>query len=73
MVEGNYLKLHKETAGGNLYYIDYKLKTLISAFYVFGNCPTQLAKTENKRSKEVEIFLIDHDMRQNLCELFNTE
>ena len=31
VVEGNYLEKHKETAGGNLYYIDYKRKALISA------------------------------------------
>ena len=26
MIEGNYLEQHKEAAGGNLHYIDYKHK-----------------------------------------------
>ena len=45
MIEGNYLEQHKETAGANLYYIDY---TLISAFCIIGNCPTLPAMTEKK-------------------------
>ena len=73
MIERNYFEQHKETAGGNLYYIDYKCKALISAFYVIGNCPTSPAITEKKRSKKVEMFLTAHDMHQGLCELVNTE
>ena len=65
MVEGNDLEQHKETAGGNLYYIDYKCKALISAFCIVENCPTAPRITEKKRSKEVEMFLIDHDMHQS--------
>ena len=34
MIEGNYLKQHEETAGGNLYYTDYKRQALISAFCI---------------------------------------
>ena len=60
MVEENYLEKHKETAGGNLYYTDYKFKALISAFCVTGNYPT-LQITEKKRGKEVEMFLIDYE------------
>ena len=73
MVERNDLEQHKETAGGNSYYIDYKRKALISAFCIVENFPTPPIITEKKRSKEVEIFLIDHDMHQSLCELVNTE
>ena len=73
MVEGNYLEKHKETAGGNIYYIYCKHKALISAFYVVGSCLTPPTITEKKRGKEVEIFLIDHDMHQSLYELVNTE
>ena len=73
VVEGNYLEKHKETAGCNIYYIYYKHKVLISAFYVVGNCPTPPTITEKKQGKEVEIFLIDHDMHQSLYELVNTE
>ena len=32
MIEGNYLKQHKEAAGGNLYYIDYKRQALYLHF-----------------------------------------
>ena len=48
MIEGNYLKQRKEATGGNLYYIDYKYKTLISAFCIIGNCPTTPTITEKK-------------------------
>ena len=47
MIEGNYLKQHKEAAGGK-YYIDYKHKALISAFCVVGNSPTPPTITEEK-------------------------
>ena len=71
IVEVNCLEQHKETVGGNLYYIDDKCKALISPFGVIGNCPTLPTITEKKQSKEVEIFLIDHDIHQSLCELLN--
>ena len=53
---------NSETACGNVYYINYKCKTLISAFCVIGNCPTPPTITEKKQSKEVEMFLINHDV-----------
>ena len=72
MIVENYLDQHKDTASGNLYYIDCKHKALIFAFCVVGNCLTPTI-TEKKQDKEVEIFLIDHDMHQSLSELVNTE
>ena len=51
MVQRNYLKQHKETAGGNLYYIDYKSKALISEFCIVGNCPTPTTITNKKWSR----------------------
>ena len=48
MIEGNYLKQHKETAGGNLYYIDCKRKALVSGFCVVGNYPTPPTITEEE-------------------------
>ena len=47
MIEVNYRKQHEE-AGGNLYYIDYKCKALISAFSILGNCSTPPVITEKK-------------------------
>ena len=72
MIEGNYLEQHKEIAGGNLYYNDFKRKALIYAFCFIGNSSTTPTITEKKRSKEVEMFLTDHHMHQSLCELVNT-
>ena len=62
MIEGNCLKQHKEAAVGNLYYIDYKSKALISACCIVGNYLTPPTITEKERSEEVEMFLINHDM-----------
>ena len=62
MIQGNYIEQHKEEAGGNLYYIDYKCKALTSAFCIVGNCPRPPIIIEKKWWKEVEMFLIDHDM-----------
>ena len=50
MVEGNYLKLHKETAGGNLYYIDYKLKD----FNIYILCLWKLSNTTNKNGEQAK-------------------
>ena len=47
MIERNYFEQYQETAGGNSYYIDYKRKALISAFYVVGNCLLELRDTTN--------------------------
>ena len=69
MVEGNYLQQHKETAGDNLHYINLKCKAWISIFWVIVNCLTPPTITEKKQCKEVEMFLIDHDMHQSLYEL----
>ena len=71
MLEGNYLEQHKETAGGNLYYIDCKHKVFISAFCVVGDCQTP-PTTEKKRSKELEMFLINHNIHQSFFKLVNT-
>ena len=73
VVEGNYLEVHKETSNGNIYYIDTKRKALISTFCVVGNCPEPPTITVKKGRKDVEMFLIDHEMHQALCELVNTE
>ena len=62
MIEGNYLEQHKEIAGGNLHYIYYKSKALISAFCIVRNYSTPPTITEKKWSGEVEMFLINHDM-----------
>ena len=62
MIKRNYLEQYKEVTGGNLYYIDYKHKAVISAFCVVENCPTPPTATEEKRSKEVKMFLINHGM-----------
>ena len=53
--------------------MDYKLKAVISAFCIVGNCPTPPAVTKKVQSKEVGMFLIDHDMHQSLFEIVNTE
>ena len=50
MVEGNYLKLHRETAGGNLYYIDYKLKD----FNIYILCLWKLSNTTNKNGEQAK-------------------
>ena len=73
VVEGNYLEIYKEITDGNLYYIDTKRKALISAFCVVGNCPTPPTMTVKKRGKDVEMFLVDHDLHQALSELVNIE
>ena len=70
---GKLSRTTKETAGCNLYYIDYKPKTLISALLETVWHLTPPTITEKKRNKEEEMFLIDHDMHQKLCELVNTE
>ena len=48
VAKGDYLEKHKETADGNLYYIDYKQNVLISAFCVAENCLKPPTITEKK-------------------------
>ena len=69
MVEGNYLEQHNKTANGNLYYIGYKYKALITVFFVVGNCMTPLIITEKKWGKKLKMFLIDY--AKSLYEIVN--
>lgn len=68
VVEGNYLEQDKEKTGGNLYYIDYKRKDLISAFCVI----EIVCHHQQFRGEEVKVFLVNHDMHQKPCEIVNT-
>ena len=73
VVEGNYLEIHKEVGDGTLYYVDTKRKALISAFCVVGNCPTLPTLTVKRRGKNVDMFLVSHDVHQVLSELVSSE
>ena len=58
MINGNYLEQQV------VIYVTLitNIKALMSAFCVVGNCPIPPIITEQKRSKEVKMFLINHDM-----------
>ena len=62
VVEGPYLEIYKETNDGTLYYIDNTRKALISAFCVVGNCPELPSTQLKKRGKNVEMFIVNHDI-----------
>ena len=73
VVEGHYLEIYKETNDGTLHYIDNTRKALISAFCAVGNC-TELPSTQlKKRGKNVEMFIVNHDIQQALYELAISE
>ena len=73
VVEGNYLEVFKEIHDSHLYYLDTKRKAMISAYCVVGNCPTPLTTTVKKQGKNVEMFIVDHDLHQALSELVSVE
>ena len=73
VVKGNYLEVFKEIHDGHLYYLDTKRKALISAYCVVGNCPTPPTATVKKQRKNVEMFIVDHDLHQALSELVSLE
>ena len=73
VVEGNYFEVHKESNDGTIfYYVDYKRKAIISAFCVMENCPLPTTITEKRRGKQTEMYVIDNEMHQALCELVNS-
>ena len=69
IVESHYLEIYKEINDGTLYYIDNTRKALISAFCVFGNCPVLPSTQQKKRRKNIEMFIVNHDIHQVLYEL----
>ena len=73
VVEGNYLEVLKEIHNGHLYYLNTKQKALIFAYCVVGNCPTLPTATVKKQGKNVEMFIVDHDLHRTLSELVNFE
>ena len=71
VAEGNYFELHKTTNEGDIYYMDTKNRAIISAFCVAGNCPPPVILMKKQRGKEQEMYLIDHDLHETLCEIVN--
>ena len=69
VVEGNYFEVHKEIKDGELQYIDFKSKAIISAFCVVGNCPPLPTEMGKRRGKTQEMYLINNDLHQALCEV----
>ena len=69
VVEGHDLEIYNENNDGTLYYIDNTRKALISAFCVVGNCPELPSTQQKKRGKNVEMFIVDHDIHKALYEL----
>ena len=68
VVEGHYLEIYNENNDGTLYYIDNTREALISAFFA-GNCPELPLTQQKKGGKNVEIFIVDHDIHKTLYEL----
>ena len=70
-MEGHYLEIYNETNDGTLYYINNK--ALISVFCVVGNCRELPSTQQKKRRKNVEMFIVNHDIHQALYELAISE
>ena len=73
VIEGNYLELQKEQKDSDLYYVDYHKTAMVSAFAVIGNCPMPEIIHEKKNGKLVEMYVINLDIHQALCELVCTD
>ena len=73
VVEGHYLEIHRETNNGTVYYVDQTRKALISAFCIVGNCPELPTTLQRKCGKNVDMFIVDHDIHQVLSELAISE
>ena len=73
VVEDHYLEIHRETNNGTVYYVDHIRKALISAFCIVGNCPELPTTLQNKCGKNVDMFIVDHDIHQVLSELAISE
>ena len=73
VVEGHYLEIYKETNDGTLYYIDNTCKALSSVFCVVGSYPELPLTQQKKLGKNVEMFIVNHDIQQALYELAISE
>ena len=72
VVQGQYLENHQNnTKDGDIYFLDVSKTAIVSAFSVVGNCPEPAIVTRKRRGKEQNMFLIDHNLHQGLCELVN--
>ena len=71
-VYGHYLEIHQNnTKDGDIYFLDVSKTAIVSAFSVVGNCPEPTMVTRKRIGKEQNMFLIDHNLHQGLCELVN--
>ena len=73
VMEGHYLEIYNETNDGTLYYINNTRKALISVFCVVGNCRELPSIQQKKHRKNVEMFIVNHDIHQALYELAISE
>ena len=71
VVEGHYLEVHKATNDGDIYFLDDSKTAIISSFSVVGNCPLPETVKMKRRRKEQDMYLINLDLHQGLCELVN--
>ena len=71
IVEGHYLERHSTNNAGDIYYLDTSKTAFISGFCVVGNCPPLGIVQHKRRGKIEDMFLVDHDLHQALCETVN--
>ena len=71
VVEGHYLEIHKNNNDGDVYYLDESKKAIVSSFAVVGNCPPPEVVSHKRRGKQEDMYFVDHNLHQGLCELVN--
>ena len=52
-----------------MYYLDESKTVIVSAFSVVGNCPPPETVIQKRHWKQQEMFFVDHNLHQGLCEL----
>ena len=71
IVEGNYLERHTSNNDGDVYYLDTTKTAFISGFCVVGNCPPLQTVRYKRKGKLQDMYMVDHDLHQALCEIVN--
>ena len=73
VIKGHYLELFREQKYGFIYYLEKSKEAVISAFSVIGVCPDLDTVAIKRKGKMEEMYILDNDLHQSLCELANND
>ena len=72
-IKRNYLELHTDDEDGFIYYVEKKKEAIVSSLCAIGICPPLTTKLVGRKGKDENMYFVDNELHQSLCELENSD